>query len=500
MATTYRVAAGDTLSGIAQRFYGNANLYPAIAAANGIADPQIISVGQTLVIPDGHHVYTVVAGDTLSAIAQRFYGNANLYPGIANANVIPNPDLINIGQVLYIPDQPRTPPTPVPPTPPHPCPPQQQPPSYLPPTVNVTVSCCECSTGRTDHPDGEPPGRPVHHTGTSDGSITGGIGTAGGLFNIPTRPTTVWPGPRTDLFLPFLMVRANAGDTAARPISGVFWESPDIFVLPEVAPDAAPPVPPKLGGVAEAGKDNTIYAHVWNLGQAPAYQVVVEFWWFNPTLGFSDGDANLIGWTVTMLNARSQRGCHKVVKCPTSWKAQFLNGGHECLVVRIYDKATDPLSDPRWDAARNRHVAQRNIHVMSAAEAAAKPTLGVNVGPLFAAPAQLAVARADTTTMPWLHLVTMSRTTTLGTAAPTGDVGITQPVPAGAPLPTLGAIPNPRGTGLIGNGGGVAGDGQKVGFVATDTNPGAGNAHVYRVTGAQNGQVFGGYTVVVVGD
>jgi LysM repeat protein len=496
MATTYQVADGDTLSGIAQRFYQNADLYPAIAAANGIAHPDTLSIGQTLVIPDRHHVYTVVAGDMLSAIAQRFYGNANLYPSIAKANGIANPDLINIGQVLFIPDLPSAPPTPpIPPTPPTPC---TSP--YPAPVVNVNVSCCSCPTGKTDHPGGEPTGRPVHHTGTSDGSLSGGIGTAGGLFNIPTRPPTVWPGPRTDLFLPFLMVRANAGDTAARPISGVFWESPDIFVLPGVEPDAAPSLPPKLGGVAQAGADNTIYAHIWNLGQAPAYQVYVEFWWFNPTLGFGDADANLIGWTVTGLNARSQRGCHKVVKCPTSWKAQFLNGGHECLVVRIYDKSTDPLSDPRWDAARNRHVAQRNIHVMSSAEAAAKPTLGVNIGPLFTQPAQLAVARADTATMPWLHLVTMNRTATLSTAAPTGDVGITQPVPVGAPLPTLGAVPDPRGTGLIGNGGGVTGDGQKVGFVATDSNPGAGNAHVYRVTGSQGGQVFGGYTVVVVGE
>ena len=489
MATTYQVAAGDTLSKIAQRFYGNGKLYPAIAAANGIANPDVINKGQLLVIPDSHHVYVVVAGDTLSAIAQRFYGNANLYPTIAAVNRIANPNVINIGEVLYIPDLPSVPTGT--PTPPQSCP---------APVINVNVSCCPCPSGKTDHPSGGPVGRPVHHTGTSDGSVTGGIGTAGGIFKIPSRPPTVWPGPRTDLFLPFLMVRANAGDTAARPIGGVFWESPDIFVLPGVAPDAAPPLPPKLGDVAQAGKDNTIYAHIWNLGQAAAYEVFVEFWWFNPTLGFSDADANLIGWTVTWLEARSQRGSHKVVKCPTSWKAQFLNGGHECLVVRIYDKSTDPLSDPRWDAARNRHVAQRNIHVMTSAEAAAKPTLGVNIGPLFTQPAQVAVARADTTTMPWLHLVTMSRTATLATAPATGDVGITQPVPATAPLPALGAVPDPRGTGLIGNGGGATGDGQKVGFVATDSNPGAGNAHVYRVTGSQNGQVFGGYTVVVVGD
>ena len=46
---------------------------------------------------------------------------------------------------------------------------------------------------------------------------------------------------------------------------------------------------------------------------------------------------------------------------------------------------------------------------------------------------------------------------------------------------------------------GVVGDGQQVAFHATDGNPGAGQAHVYRVTGTQNGSTFGGYTVVVLG-
>lgn len=43
-------------------------------------------------------------------------------------------------------------------------------------------------------------------------------------------------------------------------------------------------------------------------------------------------------------------------------------------------------------------------------------------------------------------------------------------------------------------------DGQQVGFHATDGNPGAGQAHIYRVTGTQNGSVFGGYTVIVLGE
>jgi LysM repeat protein len=47
--------------------------------------------------------YTVVSGDTLWAIAERFYGDGNKYQMIADASGIPNPDLIHPGQVLTIP-------------------------------------------------------------------------------------------------------------------------------------------------------------------------------------------------------------------------------------------------------------------------------------------------------------------------------------------------------------------------------------------------------------
>ena len=49
--------------------------------------------------------YTVVRGDTLSAIAKTQYGNANEYPKIFEANkpMLSNPDKIYPGQVLRIP-------------------------------------------------------------------------------------------------------------------------------------------------------------------------------------------------------------------------------------------------------------------------------------------------------------------------------------------------------------------------------------------------------------
>jgi nucleoid-associated protein YgaU len=48
---TYAVKSGDTLSKIAKRFYGDANHYHQIAAANGIDNPDRINVGQELKLP-----------------------------------------------------------------------------------------------------------------------------------------------------------------------------------------------------------------------------------------------------------------------------------------------------------------------------------------------------------------------------------------------------------------------------------------------------------------
>jgi nucleoid-associated protein YgaU len=50
---TYKVQPGDTLSKIAKQFYGNANAYMKIFDANKdqLSDPNKINVGQELVIP-----------------------------------------------------------------------------------------------------------------------------------------------------------------------------------------------------------------------------------------------------------------------------------------------------------------------------------------------------------------------------------------------------------------------------------------------------------------
>jgi len=106
---TYTVVKGDTLSGIASK-YGTT--YQALAALNGIADPNKIYPGQVLKISGSapapkpaskpaasSGTYTVVKGDTLSGIAAK-YGTT--YQKLAQINGIADPNKIYPGQVIKL--------------------------------------------------------------------------------------------------------------------------------------------------------------------------------------------------------------------------------------------------------------------------------------------------------------------------------------------------------------------------------------------------------------
>jgi LysM repeat protein len=101
--TQYTVQPGDTLSGIAA-MYGTT--VSELASLNGIQNPNLIYVNQVLNVNGGgdthgpgYAVYTVRAGDTLSAISLK-YGTTVQH--IADINGIANVNLIYVGQVLRV--------------------------------------------------------------------------------------------------------------------------------------------------------------------------------------------------------------------------------------------------------------------------------------------------------------------------------------------------------------------------------------------------------------
>jgi len=69
------------------------------------ADFSNVKSGVESTAPTAAQTYTVNKGDTLSKIAKEFYGSANRWHEIfdANRDQISNPDLIKPGQVLKIP-------------------------------------------------------------------------------------------------------------------------------------------------------------------------------------------------------------------------------------------------------------------------------------------------------------------------------------------------------------------------------------------------------------
>lgn len=355
--------------------------------------------------------------------------------------------------------------------------------------------------GYEDKDDGGRAGRPTRPPGDSNGRLGEGGPLTKGDVNAPNKPG-VWVGPRADLDLPYLFIRANPADLGARPVEGQpFWESPDIFILSGVTPEMAPPVPPQLGQIALAGQPNTIYAHVWNFGKAAANEVVVEFYWVDPSLGISPGSVHLIAQTFMSLGAKGSGKAHGLVKCPEAWAPTFVNGGHECLLVRVWDNPSDLPGEPKFDARINRHVGQRNIHVVAQgthmlaamragapAPALVEPIL-LKVGPLYGAPARVSVARVSPTTVPWLQLHTGTRGVFPTMAVPTGVPTLSPPTTLGGGFPTTGGGAQHD----------VVGDDQHVAFNTSDNAPGPGEAHVYRVSATQDGAIFGGYTVVLLG-
>lgn len=74
-------------------------------SSSSAADFSDVSGGSSTTAPTGGTTYTVKAGDSLSKIAKHFYGDGAKWKKIhaANADKIPNPDLIHPGLQLTIP-------------------------------------------------------------------------------------------------------------------------------------------------------------------------------------------------------------------------------------------------------------------------------------------------------------------------------------------------------------------------------------------------------------
>ena len=98
--STYEVAPGDTVGGIASRFGLQTDT---IVWANDLFNPNRLKVGQQLTIPPVDGVlYRVVAGDTLGSIAKRHKVDSEVILNYG-PNGLADPNSLNVGQQLIIP-------------------------------------------------------------------------------------------------------------------------------------------------------------------------------------------------------------------------------------------------------------------------------------------------------------------------------------------------------------------------------------------------------------
>ena len=100
----YTVQSGDNLSTIALNYHTTVNT---LVRLNHIMNPNLIYIGQVLKIPTSTTkpsqspfiTYIVQAGNTLSGIAMRYNTTVSALAALNNIN---NPNLIYVGQIIII--------------------------------------------------------------------------------------------------------------------------------------------------------------------------------------------------------------------------------------------------------------------------------------------------------------------------------------------------------------------------------------------------------------
>ena len=120
---TYVVKSGDTLSSIAQHWFGDGSKWDLIVDANPGMDAHRLKLGQRIVLPArtatrsavdrsarGATTHIVRSGDSLSSIAKMYYGEATRWRKIydANRSQLYSPDDLSTGQKLVIPGRTET--------------------------------------------------------------------------------------------------------------------------------------------------------------------------------------------------------------------------------------------------------------------------------------------------------------------------------------------------------------------------------------------------------
>ena len=77
MANTHTVVKGDTLWGIAEKYFGDGTKYKQLAAINGIQNPNLIYVGQVIKLSDSGGTSSTTSTNSNNPIITAFGEQSN---------------------------------------------------------------------------------------------------------------------------------------------------------------------------------------------------------------------------------------------------------------------------------------------------------------------------------------------------------------------------------------------------------------------------------------
>jgi hypothetical protein len=156
----------------------------------------------------------------------------------------------------------------------------------------------------------------------------------------------------------YLYIRTNLADTGAEPLASglAWWQSPDIVI---VQPGGA------RGGDAVANAENHVEVTVTNAGGIIANDAFVDVFFGDPSTVMTPATTSILGGTYVTVPAIG------TATVSFSWTPTAMDAGHRCLIARVSlvippDTYADPAT---FNVPGDRHVAQRNIHVLAMAAA-----------------------------------------------------------------------------------------------------------------------------------
>lgn len=155
-----------------------------------------------------------------------------------------------------------------------------------------------------------------------------------------------------------LYIRTHPHDDGSEPLrTGVrHWKSPDIVII---QPSGT------RSGEAIAGRENQVEVAVTNGGGIDAVDAYVDAFFADPSTGFTPATATPIAGGFLTIPGYSRRQIH------LPWTPSASDAGHRCILARVALFPLDTYADGTvFDVKGDRHVAQRNIHVVSMAKEA----------------------------------------------------------------------------------------------------------------------------------